>query len=231
MSRKTPSFAQLHDYIMRHNENGLPLVTQNLPESATDRSGRLKAFFDNDTHMKLRKGGLRAFHEVLSFHGGDAPNLTRDALQKLTEYYLQLRAPHALAIAEAHFDTEHPHIHIMISANELNSNKRVRLSRKEFAQVKLATEAHQLAMFPKLTRSVCQTQPTGLLQKAKDFKARLAASMGTNKREAQQILQRLTHAKPSSLKIFRPFRNLMPLHRDRHPGLAARWWRSARRRR
>ena len=117
MSRKTASFAQLYDYILRHSQTQTPLVVQNMPESATERSGRLQAFFDNERYMKLRKGGVRAFHEVLSFHQDDAPALTKETLRKLTEYYLQLRAPHALAIAEAHFDTENPHVHIMISAN------------------------------------------------------------------------------------------------------------------
>lgn len=183
MSRKTPSFAQLHDYIMRGNKTGPPLVIHNAPENASDRSGRLKAFFDNERSIKLRKNGVRVFHEVLSFHAEDAPALTKDAIQKLTEYYLQLRAPHALAIAEPHFDTENPHIHVMISANELNSNKRVRVSKREFGDIKTAVEQLQLELYPKLTKSVCQKAKHSFWQRSKDFGLRLAASLSVNKRE------------------------------------------------
>lgn len=203
MSRKTPSFAQLHDYIMRHTETGPPLVIHNAPESASDRSGRLKAFFDNDRSMKLRKNGVRVFHEVLSFHAEDAPALTKDAIRKLTEYYLQLRAPHALAFAEAHFDTANPHVHIMLSANELNSNKRLRVSKREFADIKTAVERLQIELYPNLTKSVCQHLKHSFWQRSKDFGQRLAASLSVNEKELSILSKRFApHTLSSTIRQF-----------------------------
>ena len=220
MSRKSQSFAQLYDYITRDTGSAGDLLTsQNLPQSATDRSGRLKAFFDNERHMKRRKGGVRAYHEVLAFHPDDAPALTKEALRKLTEYYLQLRAPHALAIAEAHYDTGQPHVHVMISANELNSNKRVRVSQRDFARIKARVEELQRQLYPELSHSLCQhdlDQPRSARLASKE--ERVAASEAVNAVEFQKRLERpgrTPQPSPAPLRLQTAFQTLR------------RFWRSA----
>jgi len=133
-------------------------------------------------------------------------------IRKLTEYYLQLRAPHALAMAEVHFDTANPHVHVMISANELHSNKRVRVSKRDFADIKTALEQLQIELYPKLTKSVCQKPKHGFWQRSKDFGVRLAASLAIKESEIYPFSRRISGAsrRPGGLlpQISRIFPNI-----------------------
>ena len=206
MSRKTASFAQLYDYITRHQQNCPPTITHNMPEAAQDRAGVLKRFFANARAIKPRKNGVWLFHEVLSFHADDATALSAGTMQKLTEYYLQLRAPKGLAIAEVHFDTKNPHVHIMLSANELCSSKRVRVSKMDFARIKQKTEIFQREVFP---NSICQNS-TGKERRRSDQnqEARFAASTAANDEEYQHNIRRSSFFRSKRSKKIPPFTSL-----------------------
>ena len=59
--------------------------------------------------------------------------------------YLRQRAPEQLAYGVIHLDTDHIHLHLMVSANRVRSADRVRLSKADFADIQRETERYLLA--------------------------------------------------------------------------------------
>ncbi len=154
MSRKSPSFRQLLAYFSDAQQPGTPLG-YNLSADVHDVAAVEKEFLSNFNYLPPRKNGNVLYHEVLSFSDLDRPRVTPAILEDLTRKYLDLRAPFALAYAQAHVqETECAHVHIMISANNKDSHRRVSLSRAEFAKVKQQLEQYQKAQYPFLENSV-----------------------------------------------------------------------------
>lgn len=147
--RKDAGFDQLLRYINLPARKGRALL-HNL--EAGDLPGIHWQFFSNAQRLPKRRNGNILYHEILSFHGDD--RLTPAAIEDLVQVYLDLRAPYALAYARPHYDTSNPHVHVLISANEAGSNKRLRLARKEFAQIKERVEEYQRERYPELQRSI-----------------------------------------------------------------------------
>ncbi len=167
MARKSHSFGQLLAYMTIPEQPG-PSITHNLQSPGNDIAGIHREFLDNTRYLPPRKNGNVLYHEILSFSDQDRTSVTPTILEDLTRKYLELRSPNALAFAQAHFDTECPHMHIMISANNLASSKRLRLSRVEFAGVKRSLEQYQRQRYPFLEHSVVyeRGKPTSKRQRA-----------------------------------------------------------------
>ena len=156
MSRKSPTFGQLLAYMTIPERVG-PSISHNLNSDAGDLAAIHREFLENYRYLPRRKNGNVLYHEVLSFSDLDRPNVTPSIAEDLTRKYLDLRAPFALAYAQGHFhesEGECPHIHIMISANNRESTRRVSLSRAEFAKVKQRLEQYQKTHYPTLEHSV-----------------------------------------------------------------------------
>lgn len=151
-ARKSPSFGQLLSYMTNPGQAG-PAIVHNLRASKDDLKAIHREFLDNYRYLPPRKNGNVLYHEILSFSDRDQASITPSLLEDLTRRYLQLRAPGALAYAKAHFETDCPHVHIMISANELVSSKRLRLSRAAFLKVKRNLEKYQRDSYPFLKHS------------------------------------------------------------------------------
>lgn len=81
--------------------------------------------------------------------------------------YLDWRAPNSLAIARPHFDTNHIHIHIMISGNQNMSKETTRVSQTEFNQIKQKLHEYQLEQYPELVHSIIEehNEPKPKLEK------------------------------------------------------------------
>ena len=104
----------------------------------------VKQFESNEFKRKIeRKNANRAYHEIISFHKSDTQHLPKKVLLKIARQYAKERAPHAMVISTMHCDKEHLHIHNVISALEFATGKPVRLSRKEFKEVKKRMELWQ----------------------------------------------------------------------------------------
>ncbi|PCH68862.1 MAG: hypothetical protein COC12_09640, partial [Rhodobacteraceae bacterium] len=124
-------------------------------------------FQDNFRYLPKRKNGNALYHEVIVLEA--QPHLSRarveKALHELAEAYCSARAPHQLAWGQVHWDTEYPHIHLMISANAVRSPLRVRMEKSFFAKVQRDLERFKEQQFPELagssvyTRSKAQTRP------------------------------------------------------------------------
>ena len=134
MTRKTVSFGQLLDYFSAPEKTGSALL-HNLLNRQDDLAAIRREFNSNAQLLPPRKNGNVLYHEILSFGGGDKPALTRTVQEDLTRRYLDLRAPYALAYAKAHYNTDCPHVHLLISANNIGAKQRLRLSKQRFRQI------------------------------------------------------------------------------------------------
>ena len=157
MARKSVSFGQLLDYFSTPapSRTGQALL-HNLQVQQDDPDAICVEFNSNAHLLPPRKNGNVLYHEILSFGERDSEALTPAVLEDLTRRYLDLRAPYALAYAKAHFDTDCPHVHLVISANNVGTSQRLRLSKQRFRQVQRELEQYQKQRYPFLTNSLAQ---------------------------------------------------------------------------
>lgn len=155
MSRKTVSFGQLLNYINTPKEKGRFAILHNL-RAAVDYPEQIEAeFLENYNHIRGgRKDGVALYHEIIAIAKEDRQHVTEEMLNDLAREYLRRRAPNALAYAKAQFDTDSPHVHLMISGNLIESKRKLHLERAEFEQVKRDLEAYQRERYPMLTHSI-----------------------------------------------------------------------------
>jgi len=151
MSRKTPSFDQLVNYMLAPDGARME-VAHNLPARRLSPEGIIAEFTSNHALLPKRANGNALFHEIIALEPNiDLPVKTQiKALRKIAVRYLERRAPQQLAIGVIHAETAHVHIHLMISANAVLSKKRVWMYKRDFAEIQRELEAYQLAKFPEL---------------------------------------------------------------------------------
>jgi len=190
MARKTVSFGQLLDYCRAPQQTGTPLL-HNLHSDADDLAA-LRAEFHRNAHLlPPRRNGNILYHEILSFSAADATELSVAALEDLIRRYLEQRAPYALAYAQAHFDTACPHVHVLISANNVGSHRRLRLSKRAFRKVQRELERYQREHYPQLQHSLAQTprSETRLSEsRAEQERRRRGARQPSRKEEVRALL-------------------------------------------
>ena len=101
-------------------------------------------FSENESKRTIeRRNKNIAYHEILSFHKADTDKLPKKVLLKIARKYAKERSPNSMVISTMHSDKDHLHIHNVISALEFATGKPVRLSRKEFKEVKIRMEQFQ----------------------------------------------------------------------------------------
>jgi len=104
----------------------------------------LRAFNSNEAKRRIqRKNANRAYHEIISFHRADTEHLPKKVLLKIARKYVKERAPRAMVVSTMHSDKDHLHIHNVISALEFATGKPIRLTRREFKEVKKRMELWQ----------------------------------------------------------------------------------------
>ncbi len=179
MARKAPTFAQLIAYIGRDvgaagdrespiGPNGrdadlapAALFSRNLYHAGADERVVAGQFLDNYRHLPKRRNGNALYHEVIVLEA--QPHLDRvrlnAALIGLAERYCARRAPGQLAWGKIHHDTDHPHIHLMISANEVRSPRRVRLNKAAFAEIQRDLERYKVQAHPELAGGPIYDRP------------------------------------------------------------------------
>lgn len=153
MSRKAPTFGQLAAYIGRDASpsSGTAFV-RNIYADGRDQAEVVGQFLDNYRYLPERKGGNALYHEIVALEPQPhlAPEAVEAALHDLAERYCQQRAPHQLAWGRVHTDSDFPHIHLMISANAVRSDRRVRMDRQAFANVQRDVERWRAEHLPEL---------------------------------------------------------------------------------
>lgn len=155
MARKSVSFGQLLEYINAPEKTGQTLL-HNLQARNNDLGTVRGEFIANAHLLPPRKNGNVLYHEILSFGADDSSSVSPAILEDLARRYLDLRAPQALAYAKAHFDTECAHVHVIISANNVGSHQRLRLSKQRFRHIQREVEQYQKERYPYLVHSLAQ---------------------------------------------------------------------------
>ena len=161
LSRKDKGcFAQLLHYVhgSTHPEHSLSWLHNFPAETSFDLVHQAKVFEKNFS-LRSHKQGIRAFHEILSFHPKDRAYLEEhpEILEDLVNQYLNLRCPYALASVTTHTSEDHLHVHCIISSNNKEERASLRLSKKEFQAIRREMETYQLEQYPQL-RSYVQAR-------------------------------------------------------------------------
>jgi hypothetical protein len=183
MSRKSVSFGQVIEYFERPAKKG-PAVIHNLTSDLEDLDHIRSEFNANSRLLPPRRNGNVLYHEIMSFHASDTESISEFVLEDLIRRYLDLRAPRALAYARTHLDTACVHVHFLISANDVDSARRHRLSRSQFRRVQRDLERYQRERYPELERSIAQV-PKSCRHKPTSRKQLLRASILAQLQSAQ----------------------------------------------
>lgn len=122
--------------------------------SSYDSKGVVDEFVENAKLKKQRKNSVLAHHYILSFHELDSDKVTPEIMQDLVKKFLELRNEKGIAFARVHDSQKHPHIHILISANQFGSSKSTRMSRNDFLEVHRKLEEYQLEKYPEISHSL-----------------------------------------------------------------------------
>lgn len=152
MSRRSKSFSQLYDYLMRDKTSFS--FTRNSYCDSKNKKELIKEFLDNYKYLKNSRGKVSLYHEVLSLHKNNlSKQRQKEILFDLANKYLQSRANNHLSFGVIHEDKNNIHVHLMISSNELESDKRLRLSKKDFLTIQKNIELYKNQNYKELENS------------------------------------------------------------------------------
>lgn len=161
-----------------------------------------KEFLANDKYRKKRKGGIALYHDQLSIHPEDKRHVTEPMLEDLLKKYVELRgAKNALVVAKAHLHAPNPHLHVMISGNEVKSSKTLRMSITEFETLRRTFEQYQFEQYPELTHSIAyinkdrqrrdRTSEDRNTRREKEYQYKRRTGKATTKAELTKRLQNI----------------------------------------
>ena len=151
-------FSALALYMNRgiDDDEGRAVLWHNFYGSEKTREDEvIKEFERNGALLQERSNGNVLYHEILSFSRGhklgdeDLFRMVADIGQE----YLNHRAPDQLGYGVIHRDTDHLHLHLMVSANRVGKPDRVRLSKKKFATTQQTIERFALERYPELAQT------------------------------------------------------------------------------
>lgn len=156
IARKDSSFLNLTQYITKEAIKDYVFTHNMKSQKALDPLVIAREFYKHSKLIKARKNGNIFYHDILSLHPDDTKHIKNpDVLHDLFQKYISLRASKAKAWARIHYDKgKHIHIHIIISANELNQSTKVRMSKARFEIIKRKLERYQLEKYPNLKNSL-----------------------------------------------------------------------------
>ncbi len=155
-------FGKLIRYMNRgiEEENGKAVLWHNFyGQEGMEEAELHNVFTRNASFLKEHKRGNVLYHEMLSFSSEYLSRGARsDELERMVtdigQEYLRNRAPKQLAYGVIHRETEHLHLHLMISANEVERRNREWLTKAEFATIQKELEAYVLARYPELGQTL-----------------------------------------------------------------------------
>ncbi len=149
-TRGTSSFGQLADYITRRDavmkKDGAPYILRHNLLGRT-KDDNVQEFLDNEKcRLSHRKGEIKLYHDIISYRAGDKEILTPEVLDKIARRYVDLRSDKALYFGAAHWDKNHVHLHLMISATEAYTGRPIRMSKKEFQDCKRELQRYEVEL-------------------------------------------------------------------------------------
>lgn len=161
LSLKKPHYEKLFNYMMNDKERVFDheqksfVLRHNLKGESIE--GWAEQFKENEEYRKHnRANSVLLTHEILSWHKDDVKNITIDKMEEMARKYIQLRNPEGMYIAVPHTDKEHFHIHIAASGVEYHTGKSLRMSKKDFTELKRNIQSYQKERFPELINSIVE---------------------------------------------------------------------------
>ena len=176
-SRKAKSFGQLLEYLTREDFN---TYSWNMYSKKENIKKVIDEFMDNASHLDNARGSVFMYHDILSLGKNNySLKKQKEMLHDLVSQYVSLRGDNKLVFSVTHTDKQNLHCHLVISSNEIGSNKRVRLSKKEFNQIQQQVESYQNKHYAKAFH-------TSFYKNIKDFtKSKQAEQEMKHKRNKQ----------------------------------------------
>ncbi|MBO6518343.1 MAG: relaxase/mobilization nuclease domain-containing protein [Bacteroidia bacterium] len=121
-----------------------PFLHTRFIRNPNDLKSVIQTFEMNESfRVHKRKNTNAIIMEIISFHKDDSPKLNPMKLRKLAQYYLEKRAPHAMALCTLHTDQDHIHLHLCLSGVSFATGKATRIARSDFATLKQEMERYQ----------------------------------------------------------------------------------------
>ncbi|MDF1882711.1 hypothetical protein JHD49_02020 [Sulfurimonas sp. SAG-AH-194-C21] len=152
MSRKSKSFSQLYDYLTRDKSSFT--FSRNTYANSNNKKEFVNEFYTNARYLREARGKVYMYHEVLSLEENNlSQERQREILLDMADKYLYQRAEDHLAFGVVHEEKNNMHLHLMISANEIEGEKRVRLSKQEFSSIQQRMENYKNQKYTELKDS------------------------------------------------------------------------------
>lgn len=163
-TRRTASFKQLINYIAHPREKGKDPILHNIDQDPKRLQMIINDFVKNSRYLfdsfysKQYTKPVILHHDIISLSSYDKDRITEEILNDLARKYLELRAPEAKAFALSQFNTENPHIHLVISANKVESSEKMHISNKEFFSIRREMDRYLEQTYPELKNSLVFSQ-------------------------------------------------------------------------
>jgi hypothetical protein len=195
MSRKTASFSQLLDYVnngrkkddeysFRYN------VYSHKPHYI------IEEYLENHKKLRKQKNSNALYHEIISLK--HQKNLTieeqKEILKDLMEQFTKTRANNNLVYGVIHEQHNQVHCHLMISSNELESQKNKRLSLKQFDEIKEKLREYAYEKYPKLEKLVNEKSKRKARSKTRATDNEIQLKKRTGKKSNRELTKELLQA-------------------------------------
>lgn len=129
------------------------VFTHNLHGNSIDEF--VEQFNENEKYREhKRTNSIYITHEILSWHKDDVNNISLDKLEDMAREYVMTRNPNGMYVAVPHFDKNHYHVHICVAGIEYRTGKTMRMSQKDFGELKKNIQTYQQQKFPELNKSI-----------------------------------------------------------------------------
>ncbi|MBC8444191.1 relaxase/mobilization nuclease domain-containing protein [Candidatus Woesearchaeota archaeon] len=154
-TRKSATFGQLINYMHKSEIDKHYRVLKNIYKN--EEKHIKQRFQENSENINKRKNGIILYHDILSIT--KTKTLTdeehKNKLKKITEEYIEKRAKNHLVYAVLHEginkdNSKNYHYHIMFSANEKDSSKKLWLSNKQYEKFRKEFNNHVQEKYPEL---------------------------------------------------------------------------------
>lgn len=188
MSRKSKSFSQLYDYLTRDTSSFT--FSRNTYASPDNKKEFTNEFYQNARYLREARGKVFMYHEVLSLEENNlSQERQKEILLDMAQKYLYQRAEDHLTFGVIHEEKNNMHLHLMISANEIEGDKRIRLSKQEFSAIQKRMENYKNQKYIELKQSFMyhkQKDPAKEKKNEQELKNRGAKSI---KKEIKKNLE------------------------------------------
>lgn len=159
LTSKTPRYFQILEYLNKNegkiynNQNQTFIYKQNLYGLTNKQISR--EFMNNEKNRIYKKSNnIKFYQDIIAFSDLDKNKLSIPIIEDLTKEYIRQRSPYLQAYAIAHFNGDSHHVHIISSPIEVGTGLNLRLSKKEFADLKLHMQKYQQERYPELSNSI-----------------------------------------------------------------------------